>query len=156
MKIIIDDLTSKPIADLLTEHLEEMHQHSPAESVHALDLAKLKKPGITFWSIWDDESSQTEELLGCGALQQIDSHHAEVKSMRVTYCHQGKGLANRILEHLIEEAEKSGYQRLSLETGSMQAFDRARHLYQKYGFEYCQPFADYSEDPNSVFMTKVL
>ncbi|TQV87611.1 GNAT family N-acetyltransferase [Aliikangiella coralliicola] len=151
MKIKIDDLSGREIAELLTEHMEEMHLHSPKESIHALDLHGLRQPEITFWSIWENG-----ELLGCGALNEMNGRHAEIKSMRVTYRHQGKGIANIILEHLLAEAKHRGYQQLSLETGSMDAFNRARKLYEKYGFDYCGPFADYREDPNSVFMTKKL
>lgn len=155
MNIIKDDLSSPAIAGLLEEHLEEMRRHSPPESVHALDLEKLRQSGIQFWSIWKDE-----ELVGCGALKMIESErdfsHAEIKSMRVTYKHQGKGIANIILEHLISEAKVQGVERLSLETGSMDAFARARSLYAKYGFQFCGPFADYAADPNSVFMTRAL
>ncbi len=45
---------------------------------------------------------------------------------------------------------------LYLETGAMDFFLPARTLYQSAGFDYCRPFADYQEDPNSMFMTKVL
>ena len=149
MKIVKDDLTGPEIKSLLEEHLEEMRQHSPPESIHALDLDKLRQPGIQFWSVWDEE-----QLIGCGALKSLESGHAEIKSMRVTYKYQGKGIANLILEHLIAEAREQNVNRLSLETGSMEGFKRARNLYLKYGFEYCPPFARYKEDPNSVFMTK--
>lgn len=149
MKIRRDDLSGPEIAELLNEHMREMHLHSPVESIHALDINALKRPEINFWSVWHEN-----ELVGCGALKEIDPYHAEVKSMRVTYLHQGKGIANLILEHLLTEAEARKYQRLSLETGSMDGFYRARRLYEKYGFNYCGPFADYIADPNSVFMTK--
>lgn len=149
MKIIIDDLSGKEIASLLLEHMLEMHQNSPPESIHALDIDALKKPDITFWSLWEES-----ELLGCVALKKLDSSHAEIKSMRVASRYQGQGIANIIMEHLIAESEKCGYQYLSLETGSMESFSRARRLYEKYGFNYCEPFADYKADPNSVFMTR--
>lgn len=128
-----------------------MFEHSPPESVHALDLEGLRSPEITFWSAW-----QEGELLGCGALKQLDTQHGEVKSMRTARAHLRKGVASGILQHIINEAERRSYNRLSLETGSMVAFEPAQALYASFGFEYCGPFADYNEDPNSVFMTRQL
>lgn len=151
MDIKVDDLSGTEIAELLEEHLQDMAVHSPPESIHALDLEKLRKPEITFWSAWEDK-----ELVGCCALKELDSGHGEIKSMRTALSHQRKGVAKKLLQHLFEEAVRRGYTRLSLETGSMQAFQPARKLYENFGFHYCQPFADYREDPNSVFMTKDL
>ncbi|QYR20929.1 GNAT family N-acetyltransferase [Paenibacillus sp. sptzw28] len=151
MEIKLDDLNGSEVAALIGEHLQSMTLHSPPESIHALNLEKLKKPEITFWSAWEQD-----ELLGCGALKELDGRHGEVKSMRTSSSHLRKGVAKRILEHIIEEAKRRGYQRLSLETGSMAAFDPARRLYASFGFQYCKPFAEYIEDPNSVFMTKEL
>ncbi len=128
-----------------------MRLYSPPESKHALDLEALRKPEITFWSAWEGN-----ELVGCGALQQLDSRHGEIKSMRTSSTHLRKGVAKRVLQHIIEEAKGRGYRRLNLETGSMDAFEPARKLYESFGFQYCKPFSDYSEDPNSVFMTKEL
>jgi putative acetyltransferase len=125
--------------------------HSPPESIHALDLEALRQPEITFWTIWEGG-----ELLGCGALKELDSRHAEIKSMRTASPHLRKGVAKNLLQHILEEARRRGYIRLSLETGSMAAFEPARQLYAKFGFAYCEPFADYVEDPYSVFMTKEL
>jgi len=149
MEIKIDDLRGKEIHALLNEHLEDMKRHSPPESIHALDLEGLRKPEITFWTLWEGD-----ELLGCGAIKELDKTHGEIKSMRTSSNHLRKGVAKFILEYIIEEAQQRSYKRLSLETGSMAAFDPARKLYEKFGFEYCEPFADYVEDPNSVFMTK--
>ncbi|XEC97550.1 GNAT family N-acetyltransferase [Paenibacillus tarimensis] len=151
VKIIRDDLSGPEIAALIGEHLHGMELHSPPESVHALDLEELKKPEITFWSAWEQD-----DLAGCGALKELDSQHGEVKSMRTASAHLRKGVARRILEHIIEDAKRRGYKRLSLETGSMDAFEPARRLYAGFGFQYCQPFGDYIEDPHSVFMTKEL
>jgi putative acetyltransferase len=128
-----------------------MALHSPPESIHALDIEELRKPEITFWSVWEGT-----ELIGCGALKELDAQHAEIKSMRTALSHRRKGVARLMLQHLLEEARKRGYRRLSLETGSMDAFDPARQLYASFGFVYCSPFADYKEDPYSVFMTKEL
>ncbi|KPN78514.1 GCN5 family acetyltransferase [Shewanella sp. Sh95] len=151
MKIILDDLKGPEIAALLTEHLEDMRATSPPESVHALDLDGLRQPNIRFWTLWDGHN-----LAGCGALKWLDSEHAEIKSMRTAATYKQQGVASQILQHLINDAKAAGVQRLSLETGSMAFFQPARNLYAKFGFELCGPFADYTLDPNSLFMTKKL
>ena len=148
MEIKEDDLSGMEITELINEHLQGMNQHSPPESIHALNLEGLKRPEITFWSVW-----QQSELVGCGALKELDPLHGEVKSMRTSSAHLRKGVARRMLRYIIEEAKRRGYKRLSLETGSMDAFDPAKKLYELFGFQYCNPFADYKDDPNSVFMT---
>lgn len=151
MNIKKDDLQGSEICALLQEHLESMALHSPPESIHALDVAALRQPGITFWTVWE-----SGELLGCGAIKELDSQHGEIKSMRTSSSHLRKGVAKKLLNHILEEASRRGYSRLSLETGSMEAFEPARKLYAGFGFSYCEPFADYVEDPNSVFMTRRL
>jgi putative acetyltransferase len=151
MNIKIDDLTGPEIAGLLQEHLDDMAVHSPPESVHALDLEGLRQPEITFWSVWDGD-----ELVGCGALKELTKDHAEIKSMRTAPAHRGKGIGKNVLRHILTVAEERGYRRLSLETGSMAAFEPARKLYSSFGFVYCGPFDEYLEDPYSVFMTKEL
>ncbi|HEY4283288.1 MAG TPA: GNAT family N-acetyltransferase [Chthoniobacterales bacterium] len=151
MDFRIDHLTGAEITALLQEHLANMYLHSPPESVHALSIEELRSPNITFWSVWEDD-----ELLGCGALKELDPQHGEIKSMRTASRHLRKGVALAMLNHMIAEAKRRGYRRLSLETGSMAAFEPARKLYQKTGFTHCLPFADYIEDPNSVFMTMTL
>lgn len=149
MEIKIDDLTGSKIIELVSEHLHSMFEQSPPESVHALGLDQLKSPDITFWSAWENG-----ELLGCGALKDLGNYHGELKSMRTSTKHLRKGVASKLLAHIIEEANQLGYRRLSLETGSLEGFTAARKLYEQFGFEYCNPFGDYHEDPNSVFMTK--
>jgi putative acetyltransferase len=151
MEIKVDDLSGAEVAALVAEHLQNMHTESPPGSCHALNLDKLKQPDITFWSVWENG-----ELLGCGALKEIDGEHGEIKSMRTSSTHLRKGVAKEMLNHITQEAKRRGYKRLSLETGSMAAFIPAMKLYESFGFEYCDPFADYREDPHSVFMTKVL
>ncbi|HEV7858847.1 MAG TPA: GNAT family N-acetyltransferase [Pyrinomonadaceae bacterium] len=151
MDIKIDDLKGSEIDELLQEHLRSVKLHSPPESVHALDIEALRQPDITFWTVWENG-----ELLGCGALKELDSQHGEIKSMRTSSRHLRKGVAKNLLHHILEEAKRRGYSRLSLETGSMEAFEPARQLYADSGFTYCDPFADYLEDPYSVFMTREL
>ncbi len=151
MQIRIDDLQGPEVAALLEDHLHSMTLHSPPESIHALDLDKLRKPEITFWTMWENG-----ELLGCGAIKELDPTHAELKSMKTDSKHLRKGVAEKLLVHIIEEARGRGYERISLETGSMDAFVPARRLYEKHGFEECGPFGDYVLDVNSLFMTKML
>ena len=151
MKITVDDLSGPAVARLLQEHLQSLSAISPPESMHALNIAALRKPEVTFWSVWEGE-----ELIGCGALKALDTQHAEIKSMRTAPAHLRKGVASSLLQHIINEAKRRNYRRLSLETGSMDAFEPARRLYAKFGFSLCGPFAGYVEDPNSVFLTREL
>ncbi len=151
MRIEIDDLERPQVLALLEEHLQDMYATSPPESVHALDVSKLKLPSITFWTGWDGE-----QLLGCVAISQLEDGHAELKSMRTTPSARKQGVASRLLNHVIEQAKHQGIQRLSLETGSMAFFEPAHRLYEKHGFTYCEPFGDYQPDPNSRFMTLAL
>jgi len=151
MDIQIDDPAGPDVTGLLAEHLADMYATSPAESVHALDVGALKVPGVTFWTVRIDGT-----LLGCGALKELAADHAEVKSMRTATSARGAGVATALLLHLVEEARRRGYARLSLETGSQDFFAPARRLYRRYGFTECGPFADYVLDPNSVFLTHEL
>ena len=148
MEIREDDVRGSEILTLLEAHLADVARHSPPESVHALDVQALRAPEVTVWSAWEGG-----ELLGCGALKEIEPHHGEIKSMRTAETHLRQGVGSRILERLIEEARSRSYRRLSLETGSMDAFAPARRLYARFGFEPCAPFADYRLDPPSVYMT---
>jgi putative acetyltransferase len=146
--IRVDDLRGPKIRALLEEHLRNMYEITPAKSVHALDLEKLRAPGITFWTAWD-----AKELVGCGALKELDARHGEIKSMRTPTALRRRGAGRAILAHIVAVARERGYGRLSLETGSFDAFIPARRLYESFGFSYCGPFADYVEDPHSAFMT---
>src|SRR6185503_11732379 len=119
-EIKTDDLSGPEIAELLAEHLRCMAEVSPPESRHALNLDGLRKPDVTFWSVW-----QGCELVGCGALKELDAEHGEIKSMRTAAAHLRKGVASFILEHIILEAKRRGYRRLSLETGAMPYFTPA-------------------------------
>ena len=151
MDIRIDDLQGAAIAALLQVHLDAMHQHSPPESVHALDLDALRHPSITFWTAWDGDA-----LMGCGALKTHSTTHAELKSMRTAAGHERKGVARALLRHMEAAARARGVQRISLETGPHTPFLAAQKLYASEGFVECGPFADYVLDPYSMFMTKAL
>jgi putative acetyltransferase len=148
VRIIEDDLSSAEVVALLDQHLQGMADHSPPESVHALDLQALSAPDVTFWTAWDET-----ELCGCGALKELDARHGEIKSMRTVSAHLRKGVASAILRHIIDVARGRSYSRLSLETGSGATYAPAHSLYEKFGFVYCAPFGDYGEDPFSTFMT---
>jgi putative acetyltransferase len=148
MHIELDDLSRAEVHALLREHLDDMHDLSPPEDVHALDLSGLRAPDVTFWTVWGSGL-----LLGCGALKELTPTHGEVKSMRTPKAVRRRGAGRAILEHIIGEARVRGYARLSLETGSHDAFRPAHQLYESFGFTYCGPFAEYAESPHSVFMT---
>ncbi|MCP2236488.1 GNAT family N-acetyltransferase [Prauserella halophila] len=157
MRIVVDDLSGPRIAEFLADHLEQMKATSPPESKHALDLDELRKPDVTFWSVRSGEA-----VVGCGAIKRLDGErgdhgdHGELKSMRTSPDRARGGIASGLLEHILAEARRMGLSRLSLETGSDEFFLPARKLYEKFGFSYCAPFADYRPDPNSVFMTRTL
>jgi putative acetyltransferase len=151
MHIRLDDLRGPEIAALLQAHLDQMATASPPESRHALDLDGLRAPDVTFWTAWRENA-----LLGCGALKEIDAGHGEIKSMHTARRARGQGVGAAILLTILEEARIRAYERLSLETGSMAAFQPAHRLYERYGFQPCPPFGDYREDPNSLFMTLLL
>ena len=149
--IRVDNLQGEAIKALLQLHLDAMHQHSPPESVHALDVESLRHPSITFWT-----ACAHGELLGCGALKRLNPDHGELKSMRTADGHQRKGVARALLRHIESAARAEGMERLSLETGSTAPFAAALRLYASEGFVNCGPFADYALDPFSVYMTKLL
>jgi len=146
--IEIDDLSRRAVHELLEEHLRDMYALSPPESVHALDLTKLRSPDVTFWTVWEGSA-----LLGCGALKEIDAAHGEIKSMRTPKALRRRGAGRAILTHIIDVARGRGYTRLSLETGSLDEFKPAQRLYETFGFTYCGPFGSYRVDPYSTFMT---
>lgn len=151
MQIQIEDPALPDIYTLLDEHLRNMHELSPPESVHALDVSRLQSPDVTFWT-----ARENGVLLGCGALKELDPEHGEIKSMRTPQTLRRRGAGRALLAHIIQEARSRGYRRLSLETGTVDAFRPAQQLYSSFGFQDCGPFADYRLDPHSVFMTLTL
>ncbi len=151
VRIVVDDLTGPAIAAFLDDHVQQMRAITPPESKHALDLDSLRRPEITFWSV-----HAGGDLVGCGALKELDANHGEVKSMRTSPTRARGGIASRLLGHLIAEATTRGYTRLSLETGTDDFFLPARSLYQKFGFTPCGPFGDYRPGPHNTFMTRPL
>jgi putative acetyltransferase len=147
----IDDLSGAPTRGLVAHHLVGMHASSPAESVFALDIEGLRHPDVTFWSGW-----LGDDLVVIGALKTLDETSGELKSMRVADGHLGTGAGRALLRHLVAEARARGMHTLWLETGSTDDFVPARRLYESEGFVECGPFADYPENPFSVFMTLAL
>ena len=152
MQIIVDDLTSPEIHALLEEHLRGMRAASPPESVFALDIDALRRPEITFFTARKINASGTNQLLACGAIKELDKQHGEIKSMRTSAKHLRQGAGAAILTHILDVAQRRGYSRLYLETGSTPPFDPAIAMYERFGFSRCGPFAGYVENPFSVFM----
>ncbi len=147
----LDDLSGEPTRALIARHLDGMRASSPPESVHALGVDQLREPNVTFWSAWAGS-----EIAGCGALKRLDAQRGEIKSMRVADPYLGRGVGRALLEHLIREARAQRLESLWLETGSSEAFTPALRLYESAGFRRCAPFADYVDDPFSVFMMRAL
>jgi putative acetyltransferase len=146
-----DDLRSGAVVALLEQHQAEMNSHTPPESVHALDVDRLRAPDVTFLAAWSGD-----RLAGCGALKTLDATHGEIKSMRVADEFRRQGVGGLVLLSLLDAARAAGHRRVSLETGSNPPFDAARRLYGRHGFVECAPFADYELDPWSIFMTREL
>jgi putative acetyltransferase len=141
------DFTDDRVKGLLARHLEGMHASSPPGHVFALDWSGLQQPEISFYALWEGD-----ELLGFGALKELDSRTGEIKSMRTADAHLRRGVAAAMLEHLVGEARRRGYTRLSLETGSGPAFEPALELYRKYGFVDGGAFGGYEKSPFNQFL----
>lgn len=153
VEIVVDDLSGPGIAAFLDDHVRRMRAITPLASKYALDLDALRAPEITFWSVRDPRDPDV--ILGCGAVKELGPTHGEIKSMRTRAGRTRGGIASLLLAHLIAEATRRGYTRLSLETGTAEAFLPARRLYEKFGFTYCAPFADYRPSQHNTFMTRV-
>jgi len=152
MEIREGGLDEPQVVELLKLHAAGMLANSPAESCHFLDLSGLKRPDVSFWSVWDGDA-----LLGVGALKELDPAHGEVKSMRTAPDQLRSGVGAGLVSHILKVARERGYRRLSLETGSGEAFEAAHALYRKFGFTECGAFGDYpADDPFSRFMSRVL
>ncbi len=138
-EISIDDPRAEDVRELLERHLAFAHLHTPPEDIHALDVDGLVDPAVTFFSF-----RLEGELLGVGALKQLDGRHAELKSMHTVQAARGRGIGRAMVDHLLGVARDRGFRRVSLETGSMPGFAPARSIYASAGFEPCGPFGDYS------------
>ena len=148
VRIEPDDPARDDIVELLLRHLAFAHEHSPPQDVHALDLSGLLDPAVTFFS-----ARRGPDLVGIGALKELDVEHGELKSMHTAAAERGRGVGRAMVDHLVGVARQRGYRRVSLETGTMAAFAPARSLYARVGFMSCGPFGDYRPSPNSAFMT---
>ena len=148
MKSIVGNFDNLEVNDLLKKHFIELRSVSPAGSTHVLDIDGLKDPSIKFWSLWENN-----KLIGCGALKFLEKGHGEFKSIRVADEFRKKGIGERIIKHLIDEAKKLEISKLSIETGAGEFFAPARKLFNKFGFKKSEPFAHYKVDPNSCYFT---
>ncbi|MEM8826923.1 MAG: GNAT family N-acetyltransferase [Pseudomonadota bacterium] len=151
LDIVEDDLSGDAVRALVAFHLDDMHRHSPADSVHALPVDGLRAPHVTFWSAWSDS-----ELSGFAALRELAPDHGEIKSMRAAPSFRNRGVGRILLDHLIGVARVRGYRRLSLETGRTAPFHAAQALYRRNGFRECPPFADYADNDFSMCMTRTI
>ena len=151
LKSIEGNFDNPEVHELLIKHFIELRSVSPVGSAHVLDIIGLKDSSIKFWSLWDENN-----LMGCGALKFLDKGHGEFKSIRVSDRFRIMGNGLKIINHLISEAKKLNIKRLSLETGAGDFFLNARKLFDKCGFEPCQPFSHYKDDINSVYMTMLI
>lgn len=133
---------------LVRAHAGRARAETGRGSAHALDPEDLRGPGVAFWSVWEGEAA-----VAIGALRRLADDHGEIKSMYTAESARGRGVGSALLLHIIDAARVLGMRRLSLETGAWPYFDPARALYRRHGFTGCAAFGDYSEDPNSVFMT---
>ena len=148
MKSIEGNFDNSEVNNLLKKHFIELRSVSPAGSTHVLDIDGLKDPSIKFWSLWENN-----KLIGCGALKFLEKDHGEFKSIRVVDEFRKKGIGERIINHLIEEAKKLKISKLSIETGAGEFFAPARKLFNKFGFKKSEPFAHYKVDPNSCYFS---
>ena len=148
LKSIEGNFDNPEVNELLIKHFIELRAASPEGSAHVLDIPGLKVPSIKFWSLWDNK-----KLIGCGALKFLEKDHGEFKSIRVADEFRKKGIGERIIKHLIDEAKKLEISKLSIETGAGEFFAPARKLFNKFGFKKSEPFAHYKVDPNSCYFT---
>ena len=148
MKSIEGNFDNLEVNNLLKKHFIELRSVSPAGSTHVLDIDGLKDSSIKFWSLWENN-----KLIGCGALKFLEKDHGEFKSIRVADEFRKKGIGERIIKHLIDEAKKLEISKLSIETGAGEFFAPARKLFNKFGFKKSEPFAHYKVDPNSCYFT---
>ena len=152
IQISAADFDDPSLLEFLQAHLEDLAPTAPAESRHALDVSELRQGAVRMWVARDDAAS----VVGTVALAPVTATHEELKSMRTAPLHRGVGIASQLLAHALSDARRRGVGRVSLETGSMEFFAPARALYRKSGFIECPPFGGYSNDPNSLFMTRPL
>lgn len=145
------DFAHPDLEGFLQAHLDDLAPTAPAESRHALDVDALRHPSVRLWV-----AQEGTHVVGTCALAALEPGHEELKSMCTHPERRGRGIASRLLAHLLADARTRKVRRISLETGSMAFFAPARALYGKAGFVPCPPFGAYTNDPNSVYMTLAL
>jgi len=146
--IAIADPRVDDVRQLVEHHLKFGRLHSPPRDAHALEIDGLLDPAVTLFSI-----RRHGELVAIGALKRLDDRHAELKTMHTAEHVRGLGIGRAMLDHLLTVARERGFERVSLETGIMDAFAPARSLYVSAGFAPCEPFGDYRRSPNTTYMT---
>lgn len=151
MKVKLDTIDTPQVAELLRQHLQGMHAQTPPESVHALNLSAYHSPHLKLWSAWEEN-----QVVGCGALQDLGDGHGEIKSMRTKNAFLRRGVAAAILNAIVDYAQQHKFRRLSLETGATEHFSAAHAFYRKRGFVETTPFGSYQPDPHSLFFTLTL
>jgi putative acetyltransferase len=151
LDVEIDDAANADIRELLRTHLLFAQEVTPEGHVHALPVDRLLDPQITLVSARADGV-----VLGVGALKRLDHEHAEIKAMHTAAAARGRGIGRAVLDRLVSIGRERGYHRLSLETGTMDAFASARSLYLSAGFAPCEPFGEYTANPHSICMTMSL
>jgi len=151
LAIAVEDPQATDVGAVLARHLMVMQENTPPAHVHALPADGLRDPAVTLFG-----ARRAGELLGVGALRRLDTAHAELKSMHTLAEARGQGVGRAMLNHLLYFAATSGYERVSLETGTMAAFEPARRMYESAGFRPCSPFGEYTVNPYSVCMTLAL
>ena len=139
------------LAVLFARHTADMYADTPPESIHMMAASDLDIPAVQFFV-----AREAGQPLAMGAFKRLSGPHAEIKSMHVLAEARGRGLSKSMLAAVEAAARASGVTRLSLETGVQPGFVLACALYEKAGYEVCGPFEGYWDDPNSLFMTKVL
>ena len=148
MHITEGGLDDPRVIALLEIHVARARAETAVGSAHALDLAGLRAPEMSFWSAWEGDAA-----IGVGALKRLSADHGEIKSMHTAEAARGRGVGSAMLAHIVAAARVRGMSRLSLETGAWAYFAPARALYERRGFVECPPFGDYAAVPNRVFLT---
>ncbi len=151
MEIVITNENSltDELGQILKAHWLFCTSSTPIEHVYALDASKLFLPDITVFGARIDG-----ELVGVGAMRRLDTEHAELKSMHILAKSRGLGVGKAIVAHIEEFARRSGIERMSLETGTNEAFRPARELYKSLGYQSCDAFGDYVLSEDNTCMTK--
>ena len=103
VRITPGDLDDPRVVGLFRTHLANARAQTAPGSAHALDLAGLRSPDISFWAAWDGDA-----LLGVGALKRLSADHGEVKSMHTAQSARRRGVGSAMLHHIVAAARASG------------------------------------------------